>query len=450
MTAILKWGLVVTLLSILFSNEAVYFCLALTIFLYLFSLLIKRTTCSPGFVVSKRYLQKQISLTEYVIRAYLFNAWWLLILTWVYGFSLALLLDVPFENAQRNFFGLLAYIIFPLLLYSRINEDQVVEIVMIAAWGIILFLIFRCIDFFSQNQINLNNMNSFSEIRFAHSIGALELLPILALNFATLLFKKNWMGYTIKNILCRVLMSKYFTIPLIFLIIVPSVSKGLFLAILILFIISLSSALLINIRRGFLPKYIFYMTPFFIFLITMLPDVFWELLFSTFDSRDIANSTRTEQADYLINEFSFWGSGLGSTLKSGYLRDTDGYGFELTYLNIIHKLGVFCLPLFISYLASFLLIVILILKRNNLFYVFFALGCLGFLIVGAGNAVLLSPISVVLHCFAIFVLLNSNRIRSSESISYNQRHLFESKNQLSNNKLPSAVIVDNSHRGLRG
>ena len=49
---------------------------------------------------------------------------------------------------------------------------------------------------------------------------------------------------------------------------------------------------------------------------------------------------RTERASFLIREFSPFGNGLGSSLESGYARDNTGYGFELTYLNIIHKLHV--------------------------------------------------------------------------------------------------------------
>ena len=80
---------------------------------------------------------------------------------------------------------------------------------------------------------------------------------------------------------------------------------------------------------------------------------------------------RTERASFLIREFSPFGNGLGSSLESGYARDNTGYGFELTYLNIIHKLGVFSMALFLYYLSTIILIVYRILHRKHLISSYF-------------------------------------------------------------------------------
>ena len=110
---------------------------------------------------------------------------------------------------------------------------------------------------------------------------------------------------------------------------------------------------------------------FFVAIVLLIPDSLILQLLYTFSSEESSNNIRTEQASFLIREFSLFGSGLGSSLESGYSRDSTGYGFELTYLNIIHKLGVFSMALFLYYLSTIILIVYRILHRKYLISSYF-------------------------------------------------------------------------------
>jgi len=57
-----------------------------------------------------------------------------------------------------------------------------------------------------------------------------------------------------------------------------------------------------------------------------------------------SNAIRGEQSFYLVNEFYNYpilGKGFGSTLSSGFIRDDKiPYTFELSYLELLYKLGV--------------------------------------------------------------------------------------------------------------
>ena len=141
----------------------------------------------------------------------------------------------------------------------------------------------------------------------------------------------------------------------------------------------------------------------------LLPEQFKLQLLYTFSNKEISNSLRATQSGYLIKEFSVLGAGLGTPLQSGYVRDQTGYGFELTYLNIIHKLGLFSVALFGYYFATLALLFYRIFHRKFLLGSFLSLGLMGYLIVGAGNPLLLSAAAVALHSLAVYILLFPNR-----------------------------------------
>ena len=79
--------------------------------------------------------------------------------------------------------------------------------------------------------------------------------------------------------------------------------------------------------------------------------------------------------------------------------------FELSYLNIIHKLGVFSMALFLYYLSTIILIVYRILHRKYLISSYFCFGLMAYLIIGVGNPILLSSTAIILHAIAVYILL---------------------------------------------
>lgn len=123
---------------------------------------------------------------------------------------------------------------------------------------------------------------------------------------------------------------------------------------------------------------------------------------STLES-ELVEGSRDEQRSFLVNEFSFFGSGLGAALKSGYSRDVLGYSFELNYENLIHKVGVFSFVVFLSYFLTFVMIFKKYFKTGDPEIFGVSLGLLFFLIPGYGNPILFAPTTVILHCIIIYI-----------------------------------------------
>ena len=377
-------GLLFAIVSTHFSANLPYVFLAMTA-ATCFLLNDYRVSMKTGNYYSsedKALPKTKKSNIEAIAIAYLRQCWWILPLLWLYGFSIATILNVPLENSSRNFFGFLIYFLYPFIFNSSVRPITILSVICLA----VLFLLFLAISsIFDMISIfkNLTTGESISHYRIFYNPLIFISFPIISVGLAKIIYPKQ--TFYIPKIPKHVglLLSKSFVGVLIFVTVILSLSKGAFVILLILiFFIYLFSIVysVINLR---LTSSLFLLSCFFICLLYSIPQTFWDTLFFTFSSEESSNSIRAEQSRYLKQEFTFFGNGLGATLKSGYIRDNLGYGFELTYLNLIHKLGIFSIPLFISY---------------------FCLGLMYFLVQGAANPILLAPMSVILHCCALHIL----------------------------------------------
>jgi len=107
---------------------------------------------------------------------------------------------------------------------------------------------------------------------------------------------------------------------------------------------------------------------------------------------------------------SFLGKGWGAKYISNDLdRDELGYSIELSYFNLIHKIGVFSIVFFIFYFFIFLKIFKLLnsditeLKETGLL----GLGLTCYLFISIGNPSLFAPIFVFLNCI-LLILINKS------------------------------------------
>jgi hypothetical protein len=75
----------------------------------------------------------------------------------------------------------------------------------------------------------------------------------------------------------------------------------------------------------------------------------FETFLKLYSSEIAGNVTRSVQLEYIIADLNLFGRGLGSSV-TGYNVGGRTYGLELSYLNLIHKLGVFAIFILISYL----------------------------------------------------------------------------------------------------
>ena len=126
----------------------------------------------------------------------------------------------------------------------------------------------------------------------------------------------------------------------------------------------------------------------------------------SFSLEDRSNSVRSEMSRMLIDEFSFAGAGFGNGLDSQYIRDINGYSFELSYHSLIFKLGLFSFPLIAVYIFLLSKSCFLVLASEKIDYrSSAALGCSLCLVPAYGNPVLFSPTFVLLQVIGIVFLM---------------------------------------------
>ncbi|PTQ02301.1 hypothetical protein [Vibrio sp. ZF 223] len=89
----------------------------------------------------------------------------------------------------------------------------------------------------------------------------------------------------------------------------------------------------------------------------------FSVIFSGYDIESSGNQLRSLQIEYLFNDISFFGKGLGSYID-GFSRRTQGYGIELTYFNLLHKYGFFSIVYLTVFLAPMIVVIFRWLKNN--------------------------------------------------------------------------------------
>jgi hypothetical protein len=118
-----------------------------------------------------------------------------------------------------------------------------------------------------------------------------------------------------------------------------------------------------------------------------------------FAAESLGNMERYAQARELLRDVVPFGHGLGAPITTGFSRSVIyPYGFELSFLNVIHKLGVFSLLYFAFLVYCGFRIVTSstpIVERAA------ALGLLGYTFPSIGNPVLFAVQAVFLHMIAV-------------------------------------------------
>jgi len=134
-----------------------------------------------------------------------------------------------------------------------------------------------------------------------------------------------------------------------------------------------------------------------------------------FSNDNLSNYIRFIQSRELINEFMnhpILGGGFGATLASGYARGLMPYLFELSYLELLYKLGVVGMFLF---LLALIMILIKFSKTKNESDRFFLVSAyLSFLIISVTNPYIVSSLGMFLLSM-LFVFTEGNVIESKLS-----------------------------------
>jgi hypothetical protein len=320
----------------------------------------------------------------------------LVIASWFYGVTVGAFGGVKSENLFRNFSGLILYLLYPIYLIIRPDPFSVSRIILTA--GMVQLLVALCS--FKPELLLASDafeLASISDVRSSYSTGYIIIFPLFAASCGLLFFDINGQIFKNKMILSFILTAALFSLTVV------TASKGFILAALVLlFLIGAAwfRSIKISLLLSFTALILF--VPLFFYAVNT---DFFDLMILSFSFREGGNAIREEQALALMNELSILGAGLGSPLLSGYKRDDTGYGFELTYLNLVHKLGFFSIPIFSLYIYTFIKSLSWLISDFKNIFPYICLGGCCYMIVGIGNPILLSSLTVTLHCSILYLLL---------------------------------------------
>tara|TARA_A100001015_G_scaffold210629_1_gene236046 strand:- start:2213 stop:3418 length:1206 start_codon:yes stop_codon:yes gene_type:complete len=331
-------------------------------------------------------------------------------LIWFYGFTVGVINGNNVAYIIRNFAGMVLYISYYIFIIQRFKKNKIINSLIIFSIFYVFDSFYSFYDSFAEGSLIFSLLGS---TRYYFSIGTLLIFPLISYLITKILFFDKTMNFNIKSrYLSSLINSKSSTIVFLLICILGGVifpfSKGNLLAF-IFILTSLFFCQIIAKNTSSLRK-IFVSTCSIIFgLFLILYSINNSISMNPFNRSLEGNQTRYEQIELLKEDISFIGHGLGAEIK-GYARDQENrYGFETTYLNLIHKFGFMSLPLFICYFISLLIPLLNIIKNEKLMENSIAFGMMGFLFPSIGNPMLFSPVSCLLHCTSNYLIRNRRR-----------------------------------------
>lgn len=339
---------------------------------------------------------------------------------WLYGVLVGYFYENPLMGIVRNFAGMTIYLIYYIFIYLKIPQEKLYKVTLYAAVINIVIALIMVILYYAgiSSGVIDPKVISTGQKRPYISAGLLVIFPFVSVFGTSFLLPKSKRESFFKGSKMMIKNHVFLKLLLFFLaiycLIFVSASKGFMLGFLFLvFFIPMAVFLKSILRFRFNLKFFL----FFGFLVigtAVLYKYNYQTLIVEMFSQDNdanaasgqmqANAVRYEQMNYLIDDLTFWGRGLGAGLSTGYERDGMGYGFELVYLNLMHKVGIFSILIFYSYCLTLYRAIKNLYQGHHVRYSATALGSMCFLFPSVGNSYLFSPVAVVLHCVALYLL----------------------------------------------
>jgi len=310
------------------------------------------------------------------------------IFVWLFGFSLGLINGATLYSAFFNFPGMLLLLLYFPFHYAKIKFYHILKIFSYSTFLINLLVCYTSLSSsFTFDVLNLMRSRQY------YSVGLI--LQVICLSFS---FIKKKDSIFLNS-------GKYFyyfikaNSILSFVVLLFSFSKGFWLSAFtsVFFIGSLT--FLYNFKKHKISKSniaLLIGIPVIVLFISITNPFLVEGVKLFFDFDVDGNKIRLEQAGYLKNEFTFLGAGFVVPLKSGYMRDYYGFAFELSYYNIIHKIGIFSIFIFSIYIYLFFFSIKYFLRFGPNFISIFAISSLTYLISASGNPILFSSLNMVI------------------------------------------------------
>jgi len=333
-----------------------------------------------------------------------------ILLVWIYGIIRGYFNDNKHEYILANFAGMSCYLTYYVFILMNISKEKIRKLLQISAISASAI----CCIYFTLDTLGINNdilETILGDVNRGSSTGQSRIyftgLTVAYSSWTVLLFrvlstrKERSLLKGRASIWQQAILFSFFTFSLFF----ATASKGFMLGGICLLSIVLIELHGNKLRHMKLTTNIIGVIIFLTVIIIALINLgYSNIITSMFDNDDTSNEIRYLQLSYIINDISFWGKGLGAIIPN-YSRDINAeYGFELSYVNIIHKFGILSLILFISWGYIFYKSTKNIYQRINLLNSLYALGSMGYLFPSIGNPLVMHPACVILNCISIYLL----------------------------------------------
>ncbi len=320
----------------------------------------------------------------------------LVLIAWVYGLVYGLLNGNDPWLVFHNFFGMSYYFYYFVLLWAGIKQP------MILLWLILgcLLAIIECaysIFLHYERVVGLPDYLTYGRfLRFYYN----EKIAIALALFGFCLFTSHTFRSSERlSSKLPLALAMQLVIILILLLLYHSASKGYVIALSFV----LGAAGIYAIRHGKVGMFVAVLLYSFAFF--YLADGYI-ILQECFGIHDKGNLVRYEQMKLMSRELRLFGTGLGGAISSStnYVRDPIKiYASELSYLNLIQKLGFVSSLVFFSYFYSLAIMLKNLCSLDDKYFMNAAfVGMLSFLFPAIGNPNLFSFVFVILHVFFIF------------------------------------------------
>jgi hypothetical protein len=328
------------------------------------------------------------------------------LLVWLYGFFRGLLNGNNRQYVVANFAGMICYFFYFVLLAFKCNLKILTKLLFLSGFILSLIVILRMvffvlgvtIPFFKDIDIYLSSTGQsrvyFSNIAITYSLFGSSFYALLFpfnLKTSSFLYRR---GVAFLNFVLTAIVIFFITSSKGFLL------GGLAILGLIIFASYIRDLLIVKFNKG-----VFGVILIVILLFSFLVYFgYFTIIENMFSAQDISNKMRYEQLHFILDDLTFFGKGLGATID-GLVRSEDApYGYELTYLNLVHKFGFMSLFLFIGWIYMFIVSMRFIFMKKQTLYAIVALASLGYLFPSLGNPLLMHPSLVVLNCLTLYFL----------------------------------------------
>ena len=322
----------------------------------------------------------------------------ILLFSWMYGFSVGIIKSNNLVGVVRNFAGLLFYLVYFLMVFSGITRSKLLKVLVNASIVYLIISLTLGASNFLNNEMVAFDEHGTSSLRLYFSTGQLILIP-------TLFIFLSGSSVVLRSDFDRLAIVKRnnFVIVGIILSLILSGGKGFYLELISLSVLFFALFFLRFITKGMLSFWsFFWLVTFAVFGLYFINEII-SIVLSLGAMEFDASHPRVVQGKALIEDFTWFGKGLGGTVPN-YSRDTLGYGFELSYHNIVHKFGVISLFIFGSFLIPIFYSLHSIFLRPGKIYSYLPLIFMLYLLPSWGNPIIFAPVSVVLHCLALYFI----------------------------------------------